>query len=65
MGLVQRTEALGEFEMSSNFDELMALGAVSIALFTMGPGPLLHTEQSPLVSLQEGDTGFDLELPSQ
>lgn len=51
--------------MNSNFAELMAAGAVSIALFTMGPSPLLHTEQGALVSLQQGDTGFDLELPGQ
>lgn len=53
--------------MSSNFQDLMARGAVSIALFTMGPPPLplLHAEQGALVSLQEGDTGLDLELPTQ
>lgn len=53
--------------MHSTYSELMALGAVSIAIFTMGPGGgcLLDAEQGPLVSLEQGDAGLDLELPGQ
>jgi hypothetical protein len=50
--------------MNHSFSELMAAGAVGIALFTMGP-QLLDAEQGPLVCLEQGDAGLDLELPSQ
>lgn len=50
--------------MNDSFSELMAAGAVGIALFTMGP-QLFDAQQGPLVGLEQSDARLDLEFPGQ